>query len=111
MDECETAPLLKLVYMTKKPVPSSLLELTMCTCKGRCQSNCCCNNTGLCLKACYWSLLPDYEMPWEEMESTYKTNGANNDKQKCKHISLSVSEQVEALWTEKDLSGTSWVSW
>ena len=37
-----------------KPAPSSLLELTTCTCKGRCQSNCSCNNTGFsCSEACY----------------------------------------------------------
>ena len=47
-------PLLKPVYMTKEPVPSSLLELTTCTCKGGCQGNCSCSNTGLsCSEACY----------------------------------------------------------
>ena len=45
---------LKPVYMTKEPAPSSLLELTTCTCKGGCQSNCSCKNTGLsCSEACY----------------------------------------------------------
>ena len=45
---------LKLVYMTKEPAPSSLLELTTCTCQSGCQSNCSCNNTGLsCSEACY----------------------------------------------------------
>ena len=47
-------PSLKPVYMTKEPAPSSLLELTTYTCKGGCQSNCSCNNTGLsCSEACY----------------------------------------------------------
>ena len=47
-------PSLKPVYMTKEPAPSSLLELITCTCKGGCQSNCSCNNTGLsCSEACY----------------------------------------------------------
>ncbi|XP_044163949.1 uncharacterized protein LOC122948313 [Acropora millepora] len=45
---------LKPVYMTKEPAPSSLLELTTCTCQSGCQSNCSCNNTGLsCSEACY----------------------------------------------------------
>ena len=45
---------LKPVYMTKEPAPSSLLELTTCTCHSGCQSNCSCNNTGLsCSEACY----------------------------------------------------------
>ena len=44
---------LKPVYMTKEPVPSSLLELTTCTCQSGCQSNCSCNNIGLsCSEAC-----------------------------------------------------------
>ena len=46
--------LLKPLYMTKEPAPSSLLELTTCTCQSGCQSNCSCNNTGLsCSEACY----------------------------------------------------------
>ena len=50
----QEGPSLKPVYMTKEPVLSSLLELTTCTCKGGCQSNCSCNNTGLsCSEACY----------------------------------------------------------
>ena len=50
----QEGPSLKPVYMTKEPMPSSLLELTTCTCKGGCQSNCSCNNTGLsCSEACY----------------------------------------------------------
>lgn len=44
-------PSLKPVYMTKEPAPSSLLELTTCTCKSGCQRNCSCNNT--CSEACY----------------------------------------------------------
>ena len=44
---------LKSVYMTKEPAPSSLLELTTCTCQRGCQSNCSCNNTGSsCSEAC-----------------------------------------------------------
>ena len=45
---------LKPVYITKEPAPSSLLELTTCTCQSGCQSNCSCHNTGLsCSDACY----------------------------------------------------------
>ena len=51
---------LKLVYMTKEPAPSSLLELTTCTCQSGCQSSCSYNNTCLsCSEACYYMASSD----------------------------------------------------
>ena len=45
---------LKPQYMTKQPAPTSLLELTKCSCKTGCEGNCSCKNTGLsCSEACY----------------------------------------------------------
>eukprot|EP00794_Sanderia_malayensis_P004274 gene4274-4842_t len=47
-------PSLKPVYMTKEPLPSSLLELTTCACKSGCQRNCSCTNIGLsCSETCF----------------------------------------------------------
>ena len=41
-------------FMTKEPAPSSLLELTTCGCKGGCQNNCSCKNSGMsCSEACF----------------------------------------------------------